>query len=227
MDYYCINLRTRPDRRAYMEKEFKSLGINPIWCTYDKHPDGGIIGNFEGHTDIWKYALNRQAEWICIFEDDVHTDDPELFHDTINRRAEFLCDAERESFDVGQIAARTSFDVLYLNPCIIRQRNTYPDGFFSGSFYCIGCYLIRKDHLQKVLDHCMPYKGLTLDVAMIGLKCVGRKVFNQIDSVSDIKHNVPQDSLKYEWLMKIYPIGYITEQSIIICRRIPFFRNIL
>ena len=41
-DVVCINLESRPDRRAYAQKVFDDLRIPARFLTVPKHPRGGI-----------------------------------------------------------------------------------------------------------------------------------------------------------------------------------------
>lgn len=70
-DIVCINLKHRPDRRAYAEGVFKQMGITPRFYLADKHPKGGLFGCFESHTNVMKQCLQSGCQRILVFEDDI------------------------------------------------------------------------------------------------------------------------------------------------------------
>lgn len=210
IDFYCINLRTRPDRRTKIQQQFDLLNIKPKWWTVEKHPEGGIIGCFESHTNIWKHALTQNADWICVFEDDVHTETPELFHDTVNRLPDL-----------------PECDILYLNPFTIKLTEYLPHGFERGTFLFFGCYMIHRSKLQKVLDYVLPQKGRNIDIAAVGLNHIGRHVFDQTGDESDIGYRVsPANFKRIEKLINTVPLfSTFMEYSITWNRANPSIRD--
>jgi glycosyl transferase family 25 len=86
----CINLERRPDRWELAEKEFDSVGlIVRRWIAHDgaetvsdeqarkyrgykKDRDPkSIIGCLRSHKEVLEWALDRNLEYVVIFEDDV------------------------------------------------------------------------------------------------------------------------------------------------------------
>ena len=70
IEYFCINLKCRKDRKKNATKVFKRLGlIDKIqWLFADASPHGGKIGCFESHMACFKKSTK---DIVVIFEDDV------------------------------------------------------------------------------------------------------------------------------------------------------------
>ena len=70
-DVVCINLESRPDRRAYAQKVFDDLRIPARFLTVPKHPQGGIYGCFDSHMIVVLEALREGKDNVLVFEDDL------------------------------------------------------------------------------------------------------------------------------------------------------------
>ncbi len=69
MDYYCINLKSRKDKKTFMKKQAKKYNINIIFHTVTKH-NNPIKGCLESHLQLVKKAKQNNFPYIAIIEDD-------------------------------------------------------------------------------------------------------------------------------------------------------------
>ena len=71
-DFVCISLEHRNDRRQSSLRFFTQLGIDKLvhWWIVEKHPSGGIYGNFESHVSVWN-CDEFTKPYLCVFEDDL------------------------------------------------------------------------------------------------------------------------------------------------------------
>lgn len=65
---FCLNLAERPDRREFMENQFKNLGIldQITWHTAVKHPNGSLIA--AAHRNSNRGYLKTENEYSCSRE---------------------------------------------------------------------------------------------------------------------------------------------------------------
>ena len=88
---YYINLDTRPDRRDFMERQFRELGLSATRLTATspatlslapssvKHPDMAVrepmtateLACLESHSRAWRAVAEGDAPFALIFEDDL------------------------------------------------------------------------------------------------------------------------------------------------------------
>jgi hypothetical protein len=70
---YCISLKSRDDRVAWVAGEFHRVGL----CRYvrfyrpEKHPEKGVIGSWESHRQVAMHALRQGHDNALVLEDDV------------------------------------------------------------------------------------------------------------------------------------------------------------
>jgi GR25 family glycosyltransferase involved in LPS biosynthesis len=64
-----INLKTRPEKRAYMEKQLQGQNIKYDFFTAEKHNDPKR-GCLESHISVIKNAIKNNDKYILIMEDD-------------------------------------------------------------------------------------------------------------------------------------------------------------
>jgi hypothetical protein len=70
---YCINLKSRSDRRESAMKEFHRVGLcqKVIFYQTERDKNGGMRGCWESHRSIAKKAVSDGVDWYLLFEDDV------------------------------------------------------------------------------------------------------------------------------------------------------------
>lgn len=93
-----INLQSRPDRKAHVENQLKTIGINAERFNAIKL-DNGAIGCSMSHLKILETAKANNWDHVLIVEDDILFTDPMLFISQFNK---FL--SNHKSFDVLLIA---------------------------------------------------------------------------------------------------------------------------
>lgn len=77
MEYhFYINLQSRPDKRANVEKQLKSIGIEHPNRFDAIHDTFGPLGATKSHCEVVKMARARGWPHVCVFEDDVMFLDP-------------------------------------------------------------------------------------------------------------------------------------------------------
>jgi len=64
-----INLKTRPEKRAYMEKQLQGQNIKYEFFSAEKHKDPKR-GCLESHISVIKNAIKNNEKYILIMEDD-------------------------------------------------------------------------------------------------------------------------------------------------------------
>lgn len=93
-----INLDTRPDRKAHVEEQFKSLGINCERFNAIKLPNGAL-GCSMSHLKCIEIAKENKWPHIFLVEDDILFTNIELFKEQLNS---FL--SKHKDFDVLLVA---------------------------------------------------------------------------------------------------------------------------
>lgn len=143
---YCINLKTRPDRKERIQKQFDTLGLDVIWWEVEKHSKGGVYGCFESHWNIWK---RNEGKTVMIFEDDIFfKGSPEEFYETVNNGLKLI-----NKYDLVQLG----------NHPVSRKRRVYKN-FYEGNFLNLECYLSTGKSLRRLADELAPYFGIHIDV---------------------------------------------------------------
>lgn len=69
MNYYCINLKSRKDKKTFMKKQAKKHNLNIIFHTVKKHTNP-VRGCLESHLQLIKKAKQNNFPYIAILEDD-------------------------------------------------------------------------------------------------------------------------------------------------------------
>jgi hypothetical protein len=171
-DFVCISLKTRLDRQESMKCLFQKLGIldRVTWWLVDKHPKAGVYGCFESHFNIWQ--KHGSKEFLCVFEDDLAlVEQPKDFFDALSHIPELTSNGIR---------------IVNLAPSPFYVTETLKYGFDRGYFSDTAAYVIPRKHLPEVIEHVRPHFGIAIDVAMFDLPSIGRSIFRQNESPSDI-----------------------------------------
>ncbi len=111
---YCISLTERTDRQAEARSQFEKVGLGERveFVLVDKHPTDCEQGIFESHLICLRKGIEKGAETILVFEDDVVFD--RLSPDLISRCKNFVNNHEQ-------------WHMLYLG-CMVRasKRTSFP-----------------------------------------------------------------------------------------------------
>jgi GR25 family glycosyltransferase involved in LPS biosynthesis len=144
MPIYCINLKSREDRKKHSLQQFRTLGISPeqvIYPPFIKDVRGGSYGCFDSHVKIWHdfYLYFPNESYALIFEDDFIAS-PEGMS-MIKKAEQFISKNEEE------------VDMLHLhNLCL-----PVPDKLNNPTFtkgYGLGnhAYFITRGYIQSILN---------------------------------------------------------------------------
>lgn len=174
MDIYVINLKSRPIKREFMEKQMKMHDLN---ATFFEAVDGndldlkdllddgvispvknkkikrylrkGEIGCALSHMNIWLKLLNSDKQYALIFEDDA-----------------VLCNDFKDMLrGVVNEANTVPWDILYLNEncyCHFKNECSGPkvtDRIMSplNVGYGLYGYIIKKDAVPKYINGILPF----------------------------------------------------------------------
>ena len=69
--FYCINLKSRPDRMVESQNEFSKYNLKINWVEWVLVKKAPHIGAALSHAKIIKKNLKNDVNTICIFEDDI------------------------------------------------------------------------------------------------------------------------------------------------------------
>ncbi len=166
IEFYCISLTSRQDRREAVQKLFDQLAIKVNWWIVEKHPSGGVFGCAESHLSIWSQqsqGTSAISEFICVFEDDI-----ELFEDDSARRF------KRCIRDILKNGCR-GYDLLNLEPGVGYYEDEgflfskkIKDEFRAGFATRTGCYIAERGKLKRLAERLLPKFGMDIDLALYG-----------------------------------------------------------
>ena len=133
----CINLSTRPDRRAKVLQNFP-FQFRFFSATPHSDPKTGCT---QSHLDCIRYAKQKGMKNILVIEDDI-------------RIASELCIP----------SLPTAYDMLYLGGICIQMDYHLNDDWVKGGFVCMHAYVVNErfydtllgcidyEHPEKILD---------------------------------------------------------------------------
>lgn len=162
MKTFYVNLARRPERRAFMERQFEALGLDvervegvdgramPVaereravssfrwWCANGYRARAGEIGCALSHQSIYRRMVDEDIPFACILEDDVKLD---------SRFLEMLTACE------GFVAGRDSTSVLILTPYKGRASRAAAAPRFDkvSSAALTGGYVLDKEAARRLL----------------------------------------------------------------------------
>lgn len=151
-DIICINLKSRPDRKLYVESIFKKYNIPGRIISVDKHPDGGFTGCFDSHINIIKdlyYKTNKDN--VLIFEDDIL---PTLSFNEENMKKTISFMKNNNNWDLFYFGYFTlNFTQFYTNAYQLDE-NIIQYNPFATHAYCI-----NRRAMPKILLNYQDYIG--------------------------------------------------------------------
>lgn len=164
VNYVCISLKEKTERREKAKKAFKRLGIEDSmnWWIVDKHPVNGEYGCFESHWSTWIHYYNcwvgdpTSPPFLCIFEDDVEpTEHAEEFRHVLPLIREALVNPER-NIDIIHLA----FDPAFYPTS---WSNSLP--IVKGKYYGFVGYIIYLPRFIPRVQECnlRSYYGIGID----------------------------------------------------------------
>lgn len=162
----CINLYERPDRYASCLNEFEKLDILDKVYFYRTHKNkNGRIGCYKSHLDLYKMALNKNLEYILIFEDDFKVgDNYEKNRDTIYANLKKVINDDISNLPWSRISLMDTLHISDYTLVYPKQKNTsrhiFPNiksgGIYYANFTNAKCYFIRNYAMKLMLE-----KGIT------------------------------------------------------------------
>lgn len=177
MDFVCISLDFRKDRRDRIKPFFSRLGIldQVNWWIVQKHPSGGIYGCFESHYSVWNNQEFTKP-YLCVFEDDITE-----INETSRERFTHLLANIKETDLYG-------YDFINLEPKLGYITRKVTDNIFEGYFLDLGCYLIKRAAIPRISANIRNLYGMDVDIALYNA-CrylgVFPQIFQQYENDSD------------------------------------------
>jgi GR25 family glycosyltransferase involved in LPS biosynthesis len=130
-----INLDHRTDRNVSIKKELSKIGIdNPKRFPAIK-TEMGIVGCCLSHMRCIQEAMQKDLDYICIFEDDIIIKRPEL----LMRKVKKLINND--------------WDCLLLSGNNFKPYVEYEDYIKVSKCFCLSSYIIKKHYYQTYLDN--------------------------------------------------------------------------
>ena len=130
-----INLDHRTDRNESIKKELSKIGIdNPKRFPAIK-TEMGIVGCCLSHMRCIQEAMQKDLDYICIFEDDIIIKRPEL----LMRKVKKLINND--------------WDCLLLSGNNFKPYVEYEDYIKVSKCFCLSSYIIKKHYYQTYLDN--------------------------------------------------------------------------
>lgn len=177
MEFYCINLSQRPDRRLKAQQEFDRLRIPVTWWTVDRHPQGGKYGCFESHVNIW---MHNNSDIIVVFEDDIQFNGDSHEFRKIIEEAVYLSEF---------------YDMVCLGNVIYNSGRRVSTNFREGKFLTASAYLSRGNTLRLLSQKILSFYGNHLDVVL-------SQIASQVGYI-DSKFNQDFTDSNNSWLQDI------------------------
>jgi GR25 family glycosyltransferase involved in LPS biosynthesis len=179
IDFVCISLIKREDRREKVASTFDKLGITDKinWWLVDKHPTSGVNGCFESH-----YSVIVSDEfckpYLCVFEDDILID-----NDNIEKFYHMI--SNLPVIDDGTAT------IINMDPCFeMSYRNGPLPGFTYGYGFNCSAYIIPRTKIPLVSNYISSRFGMPIDIALFGLDMLLVFIFEQEKADSDINPRV-------------------------------------
>jgi hypothetical protein len=154
-DIVCINMETRPERRAYAQSVFDEHNIPARFFTAKKHLKGGKYGCFDSHIQVVKEAYDSGKETLLVFEDDL-LPTKEYTQENVENAVQFMKN-------------ETCWDIFYFGYMPFNF-NLFKFGFFAPSLkkypnvmrfnpFATHAMCYSRQGMKKVLDTYEKYIG--------------------------------------------------------------------
>lgn len=184
VDFVCISLDFRADRRAQIKTMFEQLGIldRMNWWTVGKHPKGGIYGCFESHYSIWQSSEFRRP-YLWVFEDDIGLS---ALQSNVKDRFHLL-------LEYVQTTSSKDFELINLEPGPgFKNRSIHSEyklgTIHQGFFFHTGCYIVRRESLPRISKNIRSWYGMDIDTSLYqNCRMAGLlpPMFEQVDQESN------------------------------------------
>lgn len=134
-NHFYINLDHRKDRNEAMIKELKKIGIESPNRFPAIKTQNGAVGCSLSHLRCIQEAIEKDWDYVCIFEDDIIIKRPELLIKKVNK------------------LINTDFDCLLLSGNNFKPYIEYEDYIKVSKCFCLSSYIIKKHYYRKYLDN--------------------------------------------------------------------------
>lgn len=164
---YClyINLENREDRKEFVEKECKKIGVNSIRFNAVKMINGRI-GCSMSHLKCLQIAKNNNWDHVMILEDDIEFLNPDLFINQINK---FL--VNEKNWDVLLVAGNNVPPYQVINDYAIKVTHCQTTtGYIVNSHYYDKLIENIKIGIQKLMIDPNQHKYYAIDKYWIQLQ---------------------------------------------------------
>jgi GR25 family glycosyltransferase involved in LPS biosynthesis len=182
VDFVCISLVHRNDRRERVMLTFDQLGITDRinWWLVNRHPNSGLLGCFESHVSVWS-SNQFKRPYLCIFEDDVLIDQKniERFHQMITQLDKIYTSNEEAV-------------ILNMDPQYFYKDRPGPLGTMYGYAANCSAYICPRHYLPLITSHVLPKFGVPVDIALYKIPMVMIFMFYQERVDSDISPELLQ-----------------------------------
>jgi GR25 family glycosyltransferase involved in LPS biosynthesis len=156
MHIYCINLKTREDKKQYCIEEFKKLKIKNVKIIFPEiYQDvrGGVYGCYESHIKVWGnfYEKYPKEKYCIVFEDDF----------IINEEYDYIVEKIFQFIEKNY----KHIDILFLHNLNIIVEDSLNNEYFSKGYGLFNhAYIINRNYIKKVFKKGGPKaKGYHID----------------------------------------------------------------
>ena len=180
IDFVCISLDFRADRRAQIKDMFEQLGISDRinWWIVSKHPQGGIYGCFESHYSVWNCPQFKRP-YLCVFEDDLGIN-PLSFGastsastgSTGSSRNQSRSDPKERFKALLKYVQRNcprKFDLINLEPKLGFKQDLISKELgevWTGFFFHTGSYIVSRASLPEISTRIRSWYGMDIDTSL-------------------------------------------------------------
>jgi glycosyl transferase family 25 len=145
---FYINLSSRKDRKEYIEKEVKKIGLQIERFNAIKLPNGAL-GCSMSHLKLLETAKKNNWEYILIVEDDIQFLNPELF---VNQFNAFL--SRNKSFDVVLLAGNNMPPYTIIDDTCVKVKSCQTTtGYLVQNHYFDTLIQNYRDGIGKLLKY--------------------------------------------------------------------------
>jgi glycosyl transferase family 25 len=209
---YYINLETRPDRKAHVERELSILGITAERFNAIRL-ENGALGCSLSHLKCLELAKKNNWEHILIVEDDIQFLNPTLF---VNQMNSFL--SNHDCFDVVLLAGNNVPPYKVVDATCIKIRNCQTTtGYLVKSHYYDTLIQNYRGSIQKLMTEPHNHVLYAIDKYWFRLQekdnwfLITPLTVVQREDYSDIEkrptnYKKVMTSLDKEWLTKPNPL---------------------
>ena len=154
----CINLKERPEKKAWAQKLAKKHKIPLEFYEVERHPEGGMVGCFESHLNIIRSSYQDHLRNVLIFEDDF-SPTPSYQPEILKEVVEFLkANPKYEYFQLGYTIIPTEIPAYLTSPSLGNHILKY-----NGN--TTHAYILTRSGMKRVLETYQKYfKKIDLDL---------------------------------------------------------------